>query len=301
MATPSGAPLRAVTLLLLAGCAGVPAATGGAAPGPVTLRFGWPDGLQVQVAIRHQVQRTGQPPAGAAIRHRLVAERRGDELWILNRDVAGQGNLPHLELNLKVARTVVQVVGPDGGFRRAEGIEEAAALLEPVEGRARERSRQALARIVAEDWEMTVGTWRGRTLREGRLERRRVDASVPNAPGVPTLLEVEYGLEGLVPCREEETERRCAALVYRGRPADSDRAATLARLRESMGGADGPELEDLQAALEVRLVSEVATLLPHRMVVHEELRLRLRLPDGRVREVEERSRDEYDFRPEAAI
>lgn len=300
MAKPLGASLRPVTLALLAACAGPSAGTRGAAPGAVTLRFGWPDGLQLQVAVRHQMQRTGQPPAGAVIRHRVVAEWRGDELWVFNRDAVGQGNLPDLELNLKVAQTVVQVVGRDGRFRRAEGIDEAAALLEPAEGRARARSRQALARIVAEDWEMTVGAWRGRTVGEGRFERRQVEASVPNAPGVPTLLDVEYGLEGLVPCREEDTERRCAALVYRGRPADSDRAATLARLRASMGG-NGPELEDFQARLEVRLLTETATLVPHRMVVHEELRLRLKLPDSRVREVEERSRDEYDFQSESAI
>ncbi len=52
-----------------------------------------------------------QPPATALVRHRVVAERRGDELWIFNRDAEGQGNEPDLEQNLRAGEALVQPGG----------------------------------------------------------------------------------------------------------------------------------------------------------------------------------------------
>jgi len=71
------------------------------------------------------------------------------------------------------------------------------------------RLRETLARAAAEDWESTVGAWRGITLAPGAMRRKEVAGSVPLVPGVPVRLSVEYGLEAMVPCGEEETERRC--------------------------------------------------------------------------------------------
>ncbi len=297
-----GALLALSLSAALAGCAGPGVAARGDAASTATFRFAWPDGLHMRVAMRHEARRGGQPPTAALVRHRLVAERRGDELWVFNRDAEGQGNEPDLEQNLRAGEALVQVVGLDGAFRRAEGLDEAAALLAPASEAERGRLRDTLARLSAQDWEATVGAWRGLTLIGGALRRKEVAASVPLIPGVPARLAVEYGLEALVPCGDEETQRRCAALVYRGEPAASDRAATLARLRAVFQHDDGAaDLEDFHGRFEITLVTDPDTLLPRRMVVREELRLRLRLGDGRVREVEERSEDEYRFEAELVI
>ncbi len=295
-------PAAALAAAALAGCAGPSRASreGGDAD-RVALRFGWHDGMQMRVAVRHESRRTGQPPLTALIRHRVVVERRGDELWVSNRDVEGEGNEPDLGVNLKVGEAVVQVVGLDGAFRRSEGLDQALALLRPGDDAERARARDTLGRINALDWETSVGAWRGLTVIPGAFRRKELAGSVPLIPGVPARTEVEYGLEAMVPCGEEETERRCAALVYRGGPAASDRAVTLERLRAAFRQDHGAELEDFQARFEVRLVTDPATLIPRRMATREELRLRFRLGDGRVREVEERSEDEYRFEAELVI
>ena len=292
-----------LALAALAGCAG-PAREGRPPPAGevVRLRFAWPTPFEARVSIQHEFVRTGQPPTGALIRHRLVAEPRGDELWILNRDTEGHGNEPDLELNLRVGEALAQVVGLDGAFRRAEGLDPAASLLAPDDEQRRVRVRESLARLVAQDWEVTVGAWRGQAFAEGELQRKEVAATLPLVPGVATRMAVELGMEGRVPCSDDETERRCVALFYRGLPAASDRAEALARLGEALRRDQGEaELEDFGARLEVRLTTDPDTLVPRRMVVTEELRLRVRLPDGRVREVEERSRDEYRFVPALVI
>ncbi|HET6922303.1 MAG TPA: hypothetical protein VFI16_04060, partial [Anaeromyxobacteraceae bacterium] len=210
-------PAAALAAAALAGCAG-PSRAGREAGDAdrVALHFAWPDGLRMRVAVRHESWRTGRPPAGALIRHRVVVERRGEELWVSNRDVEGEGNEPDLDVNLKVGQVMVQVAGLDGAFRRSEGLDEAVALLRPGDDAERARARETLDRINAHDWETSVGAWRGLTLAPGALRRKEVAGFVPLVPGVPARVEVEYGLEAAVPCGEEETERRCASLVYRG-------------------------------------------------------------------------------------
>lgn len=294
--------LLALAAAALPGCAGQSAAARAGPGDSAALRFGWPEGLRMRVAMRHQSWRGGQPPTGALVRHLVTVERRGDELWIRNADVHGEGDEPDLEQNLRAGEALIQVVGRDGDFRRAEGLAEAAALLAPGAEAERGRLRDTLARVTAQDWEATVGAWRGRTLSAGALQRKEVAGGVPLVPGVPARLEVQYGLEALVPCEEEGTERRCAALVYQGEPAGSDRAAQLSGLRAFFQHEDEKaELEDFRARFQITLVTDPATLLPRRMVVREELRLRLRLGDGRVREIEERSQDEYRFEAETVI
>jgi hypothetical protein len=296
-------PLAVLLAAALAGCAG-PSRAGreGGEVDRVALRFAWNDGLRLRVAVRHESWRTGRPPAAALIRHQVVVERRGDELWVSNRGVEGQGNEPDLDLNLRMGEALVQVVGLDGAYRRTEGLEAALAQLPPADQVERARVRETLDRATAQDWETSVGAWHGLTLASGAMRRKEVAASVPLIPGVASRLEVEYGLEALVPCGDEETERRCAALVYRGEPAASDRAATLERLKAIFRNDDeGAVLEDFHGRLEITLLTDPATLLPRRMVAREELRLRVRLGDGRVREIEERSRDEYRFEVDTVI
>lgn len=298
--------MRALAALLaaaLAACAG-PSRAGreGGQTDRAALRFAWPDGLRLLVTVRHESWRAGRPPAGALIRHRVVVERRGEELWVMNRDVEGHGDEPDLDLNLRMGGALVQVVGLDGAYRRTEGLEAALAMLPAADEAERARVRETLDRVTGQDWETSVAAWRGLTLDAGAMRRKEVAASIPLIPGVAARMEVEYGLEALVPCGDEETERRCAALVYRGAPAASDRAATLERLGAIFQREDpAAVLEDFVGRLEITLLTDPATLLPRRMVTREELRMRVRLGDGRVREIEERSRDEYRFEADTVI
>jgi hypothetical protein len=147
-----------------------------------------------------------------------------------------------------------------------------------------------------------VGAWVGQTLRQDRPIHAQRRANLPLLAAVETRLDVAYGLEGRVPCSPEETERRCVELSYQGTIAPDDRAATLGRLRAVMPpGSSEPVPEDVRAWLSVTLVAEPDTLVPHRLVSRERLRTRLRLPDGRVREVEDHAEDEYVFTSRAGV
>lgn len=294
MSRPSPLRTLAAPALLALACAhgGGGPAPGAASAGPVTLAFRWPDGFQSHVLIAHESRRRGAEPTGLVARQRMVAERQGDEIRVFTRDLVARGDEPDLETNVKVNQALVQVVAPDGRFRRAEGLDQALEALEASGATDRERARQALVRSTALDWELLVGAWAGQRLAPGELHRKRLQAYVPHLALVEAALDVEYELEGRVPCTEEETDRRCVALSYRARLAPEDRAQALERLRRATtGGADQPVAEDVHGEVDVLLVTEPETLVPHRMTQRERLRIRLRLPDGRVLETEDRSED----------
>jgi len=298
-------PLLAAIALLA--CAGPSrqATRGAAGPGAVALRFAWPAGFQTRVLLRHESRRSGHPPAHAVVRHLIVAETRGEEIWIFNRETEGEGDEPGLDVNLRIGEAVIQVVAPDGTFLRAEGLDEALAFLPGAGDAGREGARKALARMAAEDWELTAGAWQGRRLVEGDAVVKQVAGSVPLLPGLEAPLDVELLLQGRLPCEEGEAEARCVQLSYRAEPAPSEKPALLRRIRAAMASGTGdsevPLLEDVSASRAAALVAEPGTLVPHRLSVREDLTLRLRMPGGEVRELEERTRDEYLFAAEVPL
>ncbi|WP_176063062.1 hypothetical protein [Anaeromyxobacter diazotrophicus] len=294
--------LRSLALLGSAGLAcahpGGSAKTGDGAggAGPVELKFAWPDGFQSHVLIAHEARRSGAEPTGLIARQRMVAEKQGSEVRVSTRDVAARGNEPDLESIVKINEALVQVVAPDGRFRRAEGLDQALAAIKTATPEEREKARQALIRSTAFDWELMVGAWAGEQLAPDQPKRKQLQGYVPHIVAVEALLEVEYGLEGRVPCTEQETERRCVQLSYRASLAPGDRPATLDRLRRiTTSEAAKATPEDVHADIELLLVTEPETLIPHRMTQRERLRLRLRLAEGRVVETEDRSEDTYLF------
>jgi hypothetical protein len=208
-------------------------------------------------------------------------------------------------VNLRIGEAVIQVVAPDGTFLRAEGLDEALAFLPVADDAGREKARKALGQMAAEDWELTAGAWQGLRLEEGVTVRRRAEGSVPLLPGLVAVLEVELLLQGRVPCEEGEAEALCVQLSYRAEPAPSEKPALLRSIRAALangiGDSEVPLLEDVSASRAATLVTEPGTLVPHRLSRREEMTLRLRLPGGELREVEERTRDEYRFAGELAL
>jgi len=290
------AALAAVCLAAVSGCA----TAGGARPPPpaepaTTLRFAWPDGFQARVTLVHREQRPDAPPASARASHRLVAERRGNAIRVSVRDVEAAGDVPDLEMNVRISEALVQVVAQDGTYLRTEGLDEALAILGAEEGEERGVSRRALERIAELDWELTAGGWAGRALEPGRPSTRQFPGSVPLLPGVPALLDVEQSLLAPAPCEEGGAASECVALSWRGTPTAAARAEALRRLRGEGGAGEGTALEDLDGRVEARLIAEPATLVPHRLDVEEELRIRVRHAGGDAVELVERSEDHYRF------
>jgi hypothetical protein len=300
MRSPTPSSLLAL-LLLAAGCAHAGPASAERSPraAPVRLTFAWPDGFRAEVLVRHQSQIRSDPPAGVVARRVLSTIRRDGEIWVATRDIVPMGDGQDLVKALRVRDEVVQVVDARGAFLRAERLDRALPPPNALDEQAREALRHALARDAAEDWEVTVGAWAGQTLEEGRPLHKLFPGAVPLLPMADSLLDVEYGLEGRVPCTPEATERRCVALYYRAQPAASDRAATLDRVLAVTATGDR-RTEYFRGTFEVTLITEPDTLVPHRIVSRERLRLRVVLAGGQVREIEETADDEYLFAPDAS-
>jgi hypothetical protein len=304
---PPSAPLDVATRPLarrLAAAAAVAVAcahggdgTGGGGSGPVELKFAWPEAFQSFVVVAHESRRSGSEPTVLVARERLVTERKGEEIWVYTRDIAARGNEPDLDTTVKINEALVQVVARDGRFRRAEGVDKALdAMKSTTSADEKENARRALVRSTAFDWEVLVGAWAGARLEPDRMQRKQVRSYVPELAGVEALLDVDYGVEARIPCSDHDTVRRCVQLVYRASIAPGDRAATLDRVRRyASTDAEKAVPEDVHADLEILLVTEPDTLVPHRMTQREHLRLRLALPDGRVVETERRSDDTYLF------
>jgi len=285
----------------LPGCAGPRKEAAAGPPESVAFRFAWPDGFRAQVSLRHESHREGAPPTTGVVRQVLEVEAHGKELWVITRQSEGEGNDPDLATNLAIAEAIVQVIGRDGQYLRAEGVDKALDILASQgDQRDREEARRTLQRLAAEDWEASVGLWRGQTFELGKPRHRRIEASLPLIPGIPALMDSEHGLEGLVPCEEGETQRRCAELTFRMRPAPTGKADLLRRLADGLPKG-GPAVVDVAASSESILVTDPRTLIPRRLAVRQELRIRLRMADGTEREVEERSLDEYRFAADIEI
>ncbi len=291
-------PLLAATAL--PGCAGPSRETAADAAESVSFRFAWPDGFRLLVSLRHESQRPGEPPSVAVVRQVLEAEARGQELWVFTRQSEGEGSDPDLAMNLAIGQAIVQVVGRDGQYLRAEGVDKALDILASHgDPRDREEARRTLQRLTAEDWEASVGLWRGQRLELGKPRHRRVEASLPLVPGIVAAMDAEHGLEGLVSCDEGEKQPRCTELSYRMRVAPTGKADLIRRLAEGL--PKGPGVVDVAASSESILVTDPRTLIPKRITVRQELRIRLKLSDGTEREVEERSQDEYHFDAEVEL
>jgi len=289
--------MRAAALIALplaaAGCA-----TAGAGQ---ALRFDWPTGFEARVSLVHREERTGTPPASARATHRLVTERSGNAIRISVRDVEAVGDVPDLEANVRISEALVQVVAPDGRYLRTEGLDAALAILGAEEEEEREVSRRALERIAELDWEVTAGGWAGHTLSAGRRLTREYPGSVPLLPGVAATLDVEQVLLGPAPCQEGAAKDECVMLAWRGTPTAASRAEAVRRLAAQGATGEGTAPVDLDGRVEARLVAEPGTLVPRRLDVEEELRIKVRQPGGDDVELFERSEDHYLFVPEQEL
>jgi len=296
----------AVALVALgaSGCA-APSRPSPGAPGgpeaPVHLAFAWPPDLQARVTVDHREWR-GSEAGRARYAHRMVVAPEGRGLRVSVRDAEAEGNTPGLELNVALNETLDQIVGRDGTYLRTDGLERAVDILGADDEESRASSRLALERIAALDWELMVGAWAGRSLIPGQPVSYQFPAAVPLLPGVPALLDVEVALAGPAPCEEGEGAARCVELTWRASPGPRARAAAVERVQGARGeGAPPLAVEGLQASMEARLVAEPDTLLPHRLLVREELRLGVRQPGGDVEEMVDRSEDRYRFARETEL
>lgn len=265
-------------------------------PEAVSLRFAWPERFTAEIRVRHESETWGGDPVRRVARRLLTTSPRPGGLLVQTRTAALESGEPVPTADGPIAPPVGELVTRDGRFVGVEGLGPVLRFVQRSERVSPEVARHALSRSIADDWAVLVGAWAGKTLVAGEPRSAEVAGSVPLLPAADSVLDAELGYEGRTPCTLEETAPRCVALHYRGHTAPGDRAATLVRVQRALAGsAGGAELLDYHARFEATLVTEPETLVPHRLVDREALRVRFRLGDGTVREVEQRTQDEYLF------
>jgi tetratricopeptide (TPR) repeat protein len=141
----------------------------------------------------------------------------------------------------------------DGTKPLARGIDEAVgATLRPG----------VLEYVVAEDYNLQVGTWIDATLEQGVWYDMAAPLSVPLAPNLFVEHKIQFAYTRLVPCTADATETACAEIVLRATPDP----AAIKSILEYVARRDRlppGQVPRLWSVTYMRLVTDPATLVPY--------------------------------------
>ena len=260
------------------------------------LRFAWPDRLvaDVQFQKTKSKQTNDQKPVadGMASRYVMRAQRRGDQHVVsfsdLRMDEARLSAMPAearalLDILAKAAQPSFVVSG-GGEFVELENLPAFQAAMRSFldkalpEGPVRERAKpmldnlltdatlQALAQV---DWNWQVAAWAGAD-RAFDLGDDYVSTTQAQMPVVNEILtqRTRFKLARKLPCEREGQVRECVELLASTRPDDTELSkavnAFLDKLAPAGAKRDKKDTMSLDSETTVELVTETATLIPHR-------------------------------------
>ncbi|WP_242392592.1 hypothetical protein [Anaeromyxobacter oryzisoli] len=282
-------------------------------PELVRFRFGWPAPAEARVTYRRARARTGERPTAFVARYTSRVERAPEGLVVriggtrwegdlpLPREVAGEA--------IRASERVTQRIRSDGAFDGLEGAEATrpvlarllAAKLPPDQAERAVAAALAAMRAESEElWNLAVGFWIDAELELAAPYEMQSEGELPLLPGLRATTTIEFQARRRVPCDAAERAPRCVEVTLREVPE----AAAVARARQAIAarllGPDAPPdaLEDAVLESELFLVTDPATLLPHRLVWTKSLRAGGGERGAPALELVERS--EYDYRYGAA-
>lgn len=296
--------------------AAAPPPEAGASRGPevVKLRFGWPAPSEAQVTYRRTRSRSGERPTAFVARYASRVERAPEGLVVRTGATRWEGDLPFppalAKGAIRASEQVAQRIRPDGAFDGLEGAEEMRPVLARLLADAKLPPEQVdralslgLAAMRAESeelWNLAVGFWIGADLELAAPYVMQGEAELPLVPGVRAASGIEFQVRRRVPCAAAERVPRCVEVTLRQTPehaaVERARAAIAARLAGPDAPLDAP-LGDLDLESELLLVTDPATLLPHRLVWTKSLRAGGGERGAPALELVDRS--EYDYRYDA--
>jgi len=321
-----------LALASLSACAPRAAAPAAAGAGePVSLRFGWPVGMQAQVqtdAVRQRVI-GGQTREGATTTTYALAVREdADGVLVQSYDVRSQirsdGASPEQQALLGFfARASASlpslVVGPNGQVVALRGVAELRRELSnavkpllranPDQADAVQQSfetmfaEERIAASVAGQWTPIVGAWAGANLVVGQTYEGSDQQPGPLVPDMPIIMAYEYRIARRLPCAAGGTGLDCVEIHLVSRPTDEALPAIRASMQQlftmnAPQGAPMPDIDDLAVENTLLLVTEPATLRPYRLVQERTVSgtvQQAEQPDVAVRQVE-RAESTYRYR-----
>jgi hypothetical protein len=277
--------------------------------GPITLGFGWREGLTAQVTYTTSSQRTGEPTESSESRYRMSVKAEGEVLKMVadNFQFDSEEEKALMEAAGPV-RIPTTVVSREGVFLRIEGAEDILAKLDKLlesQGQTAEQKTLVLGMLRAvmvegarATWHEQVGAWRGVTLELGKAVTRqgRLFSGALANVDVPVTESLTY--EGAVPCTEGAPEKRCVRLTLRAKALESELPRVKARFLEKMKALTGGQEVDV-AELEVEqlteLVTEPGTLVPHRLRSARRTRVVFLADKEQRTEDDQRKEEEYVY------
>jgi hypothetical protein len=319
MRTVSAAAILALALAALPASAGAQASR--KKPEVVALRFAWPEKLESQVTYRSTRTRTGQPTTSSVTRFTQLAARDGERFRLTVRGVRLEGDLPVppgtsvTAADLAAAsEAMVQVVTAEGELAAIEGTDAFRALLVKALEAAKIPKEQ-LDRAVAmgevamksesqESWNLAVGFWIEADLDLGERYGLENEAEIPLLPGTTARYEVEFGVARKVPCAAGEKALRCVEISLRSVPDPDVMPRITTALVERLAGPEAKipanAIQDVAIENELTLVTEPATLVPHRLVWTKAVRVTTQGEGGKPAALDQVDRREYEYHYAAA-
>jgi hypothetical protein len=258
-----------------------------AAPDTVRLRFNWPVGKVATVEttrFRERVtDRTDTFQGGG--RYRMQVQQHPEGLLIAHDsfDIVSAAATPGLAASPTLQERVADlfpsyVVSRDGEFQRIDNVAgmrtRMSSLLQAGDttGKMRDAlesfvSEEVLNAIAAQDWNALVGKWVDADLELGETYELEEEAPIPLIPGTIVAMLSEFAIERRVPCSESGTTADCVQIHVRSHPDPEEVKMLIRRFVDRIASA--PEqasfgFDRLELENELVLITEPATLLPHR-------------------------------------
>lgn len=204
-------------------------------------------------------------------------------------DTTGDAIYERLSSKLPADFTPGFVVTDDGKVLRIEGIDVLREMLDSVVRpkfdtmpKKTEGARQFLERMLSEEyltskvedeWNPLVYTWSDLVLEVGAVYERDTERPSPLFPDQLIPWHVEDGLLSRVPCEVWEADSACILLVMRSVPDSKVLTPMVIKMVREVTTLPDSEIQGWHLDMEivVRLVTEPATLTPHRLETRRDL------------------------------
>ena len=257
----------------------------------VSLRFAWPNGAESKVTYTKVKKQTGKPEQKFTARYTGRAEKQGGEWRLTTSGTTWEGTAPFppalADEGMRASEKVVQVVSADLSQVRLEGAEALDPIFEkmfagsnvpePQRQRIMEMARGAMVAEANEMWTLAVGFWNGADLPLGKVQTGESEGELPMAPGAPVTFQLRFAARKRVPCAGEK-QPRCVELTLKSVPDPKALKPALERFVASLvpEGQPPPKglFEKVSIENELVLVTEAATLVPHRLTWTKTARIR---------------------------
>lgn len=261
----------------------------------VRLRFAWPDELVAQVQTQKSKSRqVGDEPAAAnsaGSEHVMRVQRQGDGYLVSTSNVrmdstklASMTPEQRAFLELAAKASPSYRVSKDGGFVGIDKLPELQAAIRTLmqtlfpDSPMRERIRPVVEMVTSEavltnlassDWNWMVGTWTGGESDLDVGDAYEVTTQSPTViPNVQLTQHLRFSVARKLPCERAGSTRECVELRATLKPDATQIRKIVADFLGKLAPADAAKISRELAALNqettLELVTETATLIPHR-------------------------------------